>query len=116
MSKLGSIKGYGDPRAKHRGGAHKLGNQEAGYGYIQSSVFVDDMREDMEGHVAIGTCSPEEHAQAAEATRFFGQHNDYSEELTYDVLPFVTDGVPAHSRLDMATYPPYTMSVEHPIV
>ena len=107
MSKLGSIKGYGDPRAKHRGGAHKLGNQEAGYGYIHSSVFVDGMR---------GTRSPEEHTQAAEATRSFGQHNDYWEEPTYDVLPSVTDGFPAHSRLDMATYPPYTMSVEHPIV
>ena len=74
------------------------------------------MRGDMEGHVAIGTRSPEEHARATEASRFSGQHNDYWEEPTYDVLPSVTDGFSAHSTLHMATYSPYTMSVEHPIV
>ena len=69
------------------GRAHELGDQEASYGYIQASVFVDARCGNMEGHTGIGTRNPKEHARAAEATRFFCKLDNFSEELTYKVLP-----------------------------
>ena len=38
-----------------------LGDQEASYGYVQLTVFVDAKCGEMEGLVAVGMRSPEEH-------------------------------------------------------
>ena len=104
MSNVGDTERHGETLPVHdRGRAHELGDQEAIYGCIQSSVFVDARCGDMEGHATIGTRNPEEHVRAAEATRFFCKRDNYSEELTYDALPYITEEGPEQSRLDMAT-------------
>ena len=87
-----------------------MGDQEANYGYIKSTVYVDTERGEMEDLIAVGTSNPEEHRQIAKATRYFRCGNDYTEELTYNILPFVTSQTLERSKLDMATYPPGTGS------
>ena len=89
-----------------------LGDQEASYGYIESEIFVNGK---IRGFIAIGTHDPEEHALVAKAVRFFSDDENFAEELTYKILPFITANL-EHSQLDMATYPPATISAAQPVV